>query len=86
MEKLDTAKIIERGYSKPEGAYGNRLRTENYTHWITIYGDDDMVQMYAYLTSHEFYDDEKYIYDTGIVKVNDAELQVLIDVLVKNHI
>jgi len=71
--------ITSNGYKKQ--GYGYKKVTDDNTHWITLYGD--LIQMYAYFTEDE---EREKVYDTGMVKVSNNELETLINVLVNNHI
>ena len=70
--------ITSSGYVQKEYGYVKEIG-EN-THWITLFKDSGELQMYAYFTEDEEFDK---IYDTGIVSVNEYELQMLIKILAK---
>lgn len=77
----DKIKIATSNDYVKEG-YGYKKITKDNTHWITFFEKDNTLQMYAYFTEdNEF---EK-IYDTGIIKVSEQELQTLINILNTNH-
>jgi hypothetical protein len=82
FQKAETASLIDallnNGYLK-EG-YGYKKVTENNTHWVSLF--EDCLQMYAYFTEDEELDK---VYDTGNVKVSEAELHILIKVFNHNH-
>lgn len=81
---MDIIKLIDKnGYTK--GFFGYKKETKNYTHWISVH--DNSLQMFGYntkeLDSHIF--DTDKIYDTGIINVDDVQLQCLIDLWVTNY-
>ena len=69
--------VLANGYKKK--GFGYVKVNENNTHWITFYILDEF-QMYAY--DSEDTEMEK-IYDTGIIKTSESELQTLINVFQK---
>jgi len=66
------------GYTKH--FYGYRKITNEHTHWITLF--TETIQMYGYRTDDE---DMDKVYDTGMVKVDNRQLQHLIDVWLLNY-
>jgi len=66
------------GYTKH--FYGYRKITNEHTHWITFF--TETIQMYGYRTDNE---DMDKVYDTGMVKVDNRQLQHLIDVWLLNY-
>lgn len=79
MISTDSINIaLSNGYVKK--GYGYTKVTKENTHWITFF--DNSLQMYAYFSEDEDFDK---IYDTGIVKVSDSELETLIKIFTKNH-
>ena len=66
------------GYTKH--FYGYRKITKEHTHWITFF--TETIQMYGYRTDDE---DMDKVYDTGMVKVDNRQLQHLIDVWLLNY-
>ena len=81
--------ILKNGYVKKGYGYYKETNVGDkdweciVSHWVTVFGDKDCevdLQMYSYVKEDP--DSEKR-YDTGIVEVNESQLQVLIDVLVK---
>jgi hypothetical protein len=66
------------GYTK--NFYGYRKITNEYTYWITFF--TETIQMYGYRTDDE---DMGKVYDTGMVKVDNRQLQHLIDVWLLNY-
>jgi hypothetical protein len=61
------------GYTKH--FYGYRRVINEHTHWITFF--TETIQMFGYRTDDENMDK---VYDTGMVKVDNKQLQQLIDV------
>lgn len=72
--------VLSNEYEKK--GYGFKKETENVTHWITLFGDGQF-QMYAYNTGDP---DLEKVYDTGVINSSEKQLQMFIDVLLKNHI
>ena len=81
--------ILKNGYIKKGYGYYKETNVGDedgeciISHWVTIFGDQDCevdLQMYSYYKEEPEGDK---IYDTSIVEVNESQLQVLIDVLVK---
>ena len=58
----------------------HRKITNEHTHWITLF--TETIQMYGYKTDDE---DMDKVYDTGMVKVDNRQLQHLIDVWLLNY-
>lgn len=71
--------VLEENKFVPEG-YGFKRVTKENTHWITFF--EDKLQMYGYFTLDPECDK---IYDSGIVKVVPARLQILISIFTSNH-
>jgi hypothetical protein len=83
--------ILKNGYVKKGYGYYKETNVGDedgeciVSHWITVFGDPHKnieidLQMYSYYKEDP--EGEK-IYDTSTVEVNESQLQVLIDVLVK---
>lgn len=73
--------VLANGYEKKWDGY--RKVTKNNTHWITFYIlDADEFKMYAYDSKDS---EVEKIYDTGIIKTSESELQTLINILLINH-
>jgi len=68
--------LLKNGYSPKEYGFV-KVMSEN-THWITLFKENGGLQMYAYFSEDTEF--EK-IYDTGIISVNEKELQTLINIL-----
>lgn len=66
------------GYTKH--FYGYRKITNKHTHWITFFSES--IQMYGYSTDDE---DMDKVYDTGMIKVDNSQLQLLINVWLFNY-
>ena len=66
------------GYTKH--FYGYRKITESHTHWITIF--EKTLQMYGYENDDS---DMEKVYDTGIVNIDNRQLQHFIDMWLLNY-
>jgi len=81
--------ILKNGYVKKGYGYYKEINVGDedgecvISHWATIFGDQDCeVDLQTYSYYKEDPEGDK-IYDTSIVEINESQLQVLIDVLVK---
>ena len=78
--------ILRNGYIKKGFGYYKETNVGDkdgeciVSHWITLFKDEKELQMYSYYKEDPECDKE---YDTGIVEVNESQLQVLIDILIK---
>ena len=66
------------GYTKH--FFGYRKRTENHTHWITIF--EKTLQMYGYENNDPYM---KKVYNTGIINIDSRQLQHFIDAWFINY-
>ena len=82
MKKVENNRAISivhsNGYTQK--GYGYRMVTKTHTHWITFFNES--IQMYSYYSNDL---DLEKIYDTGLITVNNSQLQILIDVWLKNY-
>lgn len=74
--------VEKRGYKKRGFGYRKISIGDEWLeliHWITIFDDEISLQMYCYSV-----DDEK-LYDTGVIEVTEDELEILINIIERNH-
>lgn len=80
MKKEMITHILANGYTAKGAGYTKTTEAHDckIVHWVTLFGIGK-VQLYAYYEGDD--DTDNYVYNTGVVTMNLAQLGVFINVL-----